>query len=287
MTPTGAQHTALAGRAVVVTGAGGGLGESYARAVVAHGGSVVVNDVDADRAASVARSLGVRAVAHPADISDWAAAGALVERCVTEFGAIDGLVNNAGVLALSWPHEQSEADARRLVDVNLFGAIACGTHALRHMVARGRGAVVNVTSGEQAGNSASAVYGATKAAVAALTASWAQDVAAHGVRVNAVSPNAQTAMAEVNAAFRGTDTRNDGLTPEVNAPLVVYLLSDRAHVTGQVLRLHGDELMLMSRPAVLEPVARCPEWTVASVEDAVDGPLRSVRQPFGLRRVPS
>src|SRR5439155_4055963 len=121
----------------------------------------------------------------------------LIERCVHEFGAIDGLVNNAGCFALSLPQEQRQQDVRRLVDVNLVGTIACGVHALRHMIGRRRGAVVNATSAEQMGKTSSAVYGATKAAVAALTYSWSVDVREHGVRVNAVSPNAHTRMAEI------------------------------------------------------------------------------------------
>ncbi len=276
----------LHGKAVVVTGAGRGLGEAYVRAITAAGGAVVVNDVDADQAERVAAELGDRAVAHPADITSWDEAEALISRCVTEFGAIDGLVNNAGVFGLSKPEEQRPDQARLMLDVNVFGAIACGTHALRHMVSQRSGVVLNVTSGEQMGNTATAVYGATKAAVATLTYSWAQDVCEHGIRVNAVSPNAHTRMADVYQAYRGEPgSRNVGIPPEVNAPLVVYLLSDLSSVTGQVVRLSGDELMLCTHPAVLEPTLRNPNWTVDAIAEAFDSDLNARQQPSGVHRV--
>ena len=184
------------------------------------------------------------------------------------------------------PSSQSEP-VRRLVDVNVVGTIACGVHALWHMVRRGRGAVVNVTSAEQMGKTSSAVYGATKAAVAALTYSWSEDMRGHGVRVNAVSPNAHTRMAEIYQAYRGVaGSQNAGLSPGVNAPLVVYLLSDlSAAVTGQVVRMQGSELMLCTHPAVLDPVVHRAEWTVEAVADAFDTDLVHRLQPVGVHHV--
>ncbi|ASR36292.1 hypothetical protein BAY61_16200 [Prauserella marina] len=282
----------LSGKAVVITGAGRGLGEAYARAVAAEGASVVVNDLDAELADEVAACIvgaGGTAVAHPCDVSEWDQAAALVERCVTEFGTIDGLVNNAGYFSLALPQEQRQEALRRTVDVNLVGTAACGVHALRHMIGRGTGVVLNVTSGEQMGKTASAIYGATKAAVATLTYSWAEDVREHGVRVNAVSPNAHTAMAAVYARYRGeAGAQNTGIAPATNAPLVVYLLSElSAAVTGQVVRLAGDELMLCTHPAVLDPVLHSAEWTVEAIAEAFDRDLTGRQQPSGVRRVAS
>ncbi|MEU3270244.1 SDR family oxidoreductase [Saccharomonospora sp. NPDC006951] len=282
----------LRGKAIVITGAGRGLGEAYARAAAAEGASVVVNDLDAELADEVATCIvgaGGTAIAHPCDVSEWDQAAALVERCVTEFGTIDGLVNNAGYFSLALPQEQQREPLRRTVDVNLVGTAACGVRALRHMIGNGGGVVLNVTSGEQMGKTASAIYGATKAAVATLTYSWAEDAREHGVRVNAVSPNAHTAMATVYARYRGeAGTQNTGIAPETNAPLVVYLLSDlSAGITGQVVRLAGDELMLCTHPAVLDPVLRGPEWTVERIADAFDRDLASRQQPCGVRRVAS
>lgn len=282
--------TVLAGRVVIITGAARGLGAAYARGIAQAGAAVVVNDIDGDEAESVARSIreaGGRAVAHPADITDWEAAAGLIDRAVAEFGRLDGLVNNAGFFDLALPQDEKESSIRRAVDVNLIGSSFCGVHALRHMVSVGSGAIVNVTSGQQMGGSATAIYGATKAAVAALTYSWAMDVAEHGVRVNAISPNAHTRMADRYAAFLGSGgTQNIGLAPEVNAPLVVYLLSDLSRqLNGQVVRMNGSELMLCTHPANLAPALRREVWDVPAIAEAFATDFADRLQPLGIQTV--
>ncbi|WP_176451829.1 SDR family NAD(P)-dependent oxidoreductase [Enemella dayhoffiae] len=279
----------LQDRAVVVTGAGGGIGRAYAEAIVAAGGRVVVNDIAHDRAVEVAEGLGGQAVPSGHDITDWDQARDLVRTCVTEFGTIDGLVNNAGLLALAHPHEQDERDARRLIEVNLMGSIACATAAFAEMVPRGRGSVVNVTSGQQMGDRSMAVYGATKAGTAALTYSWATDLRESGVRVNAVSPMAHTRMAEVYESFVGGGFvgQNRGKDPANNAPLVVWLLSDRsARVTGQVLRCDAETLSVCAHPAVIAEGAQTEGgWDVDKVQRAFDERLLGLLQPGGVRLI--
>jgi NAD(P)-dependent dehydrogenase (short-subunit alcohol dehydrogenase family) len=280
----------LAGRAIVITGAARGLGAAYARAVAAEGGSVVLNDLDEAELRQVVAEIteaGGTAVAHPADITDWDQADGLIERCVTEFGTIDGLVNNAGYFALALPQDQLPEPARRTLDVNVFGTVACAVPAMRRMVAQGSGVVLNVTSGEQMGKTSSALYGASKAAVATLTYSWAEDMRAHGVRVNAISPNAHTRMADTYQEFLGAaGTQNVGLAPEVNAPLVIFLLSDlSAGVTGQVARLNGTDLMLCTHPAILDPVLHRDVWNVPDIAEAFDADLLHRLQPLGVRKV--
>lgn len=280
----------LAGRAIVITGAARGLGAAYARAVAAEGGSVVLNDLDEAELRQIVAGIteaGGKAIAHPADITDWDQADGLIERCVMEFGAIDGLVNNAGYFALARPQDQLPEPARRTLDVNVFGTVACAVPSMRRMIAKGSGVILNVTSGEQMGKTSSAVYGASKAAVATLTYSWAEDMREHGVRVNAISPNAHTRMADTYQAFLGAaGTQNVGLAPEVNAPLVIFLLSDlSAGVTGQVARLSGTDLMLCTHPAILDPVLHRDVWNVRDIAEAFDTDLRDRLQPVGVRNV--
>lgn len=144
----------LAGHALVLTGAGRGIGAACARHCVALGASVVVNDVDPEPVAEVVtgiRAGGGRAVGHVADVSSWEAAEALVARCVAEFGALDGLLNNAGIVRLARPEELDEATLRRVVEVNLLGSAFCGVHAVPRMLEQGHGSLVNVTSGSQSG----------------------------------------------------------------------------------------------------------------------------------------
>jgi NAD(P)-dependent dehydrogenase (short-subunit alcohol dehydrogenase family) len=269
----------------VVTGAGRGLGAAYARLAAAEGARVVVNDVDGAAAREVATAIGAAAVADNSDVATWEGAGTLVSRCREEFGSIDGLVNNAGIFRLADPFTQDPEEFRAVVEVNLLGTAYCGLHAIRAMREQGGGSVVNVTSGSHAGYAGVGAYGASKGGVASLTYCWAADLKGTPVRVNAVSPNAHTRMAEAYEAYLGERARgqNIGKPPEDNAPAVVYLLSDAAAgVTGQVVRVDGTELSLMSHPGLLPPVVRLPEPTVAAVAAAFAGQLAARQQPTGL-----
>ncbi|MCW2991872.1 MAG: short-chain dehydrogenase/reductase, partial [Solirubrobacterales bacterium] len=189
-----------------------------------------------------------------------------------------GLVNNAGVTAVGDPWDFDEATLRRVVDVNLLGTLHCGTHALRHMVAQGGGTILNVTSGALLGILEHSLYGATKGAVVSLTYGWAMDAATHGVRVNALSPLARTAMSE---AWANRDAAHmDEPPPSAVAPLVAYLLSDRAaHVSGQVVRLDAGGLSLLRPPSFPAPVPvqpRTVEEIIAAFEGALDEDLQLV-----------
>lgn len=279
----------LTGRAVVITGAGRGIGRACALLAAAEGASVVVNDIDQDVAESTAEEIGKaggRAVAVPGDVSDWAAAEAVIASCTEEYGAIDGLVNNAGRYALAESDHVDEAHVRSLVETNVIGVIACGTHALSAMVAQGRGAIVNVVSGAHFGIPHMAVYGATKGAVASLTYGWAVEFGGRGVRVNAVSPLAQTRMLDATAAWfadhGGRGMRPDNPAPAVNAPAMVYLLSDSsAALNGQIVRIEGDQLSIVAHPVVRHPVLRG-MWTVEAIDEAFAGPLSGAGVPLGM-----
>jgi NAD(P)-dependent dehydrogenase (short-subunit alcohol dehydrogenase family) len=276
----------LDGRAVVVTGAGRGIGRGYALACAEQGAAVVVNDID-ESAEAVAQEIvdtGGRAIGVPADISDYEAAGRLVQSCLDEFQSLDGLVNNAGLFAVGSPTEASERDFRRLVDVNVLGSAFCGLHALRHMLDAGRGSLVNVTSGSQAGTKGLGAYAMTKGAVSSLTYSWALDVAGTGVRVNAVSPNAHTEMSETFERYRGTEAegQNIGKDPASNAPAVLYLLSDlSAELNGQVVRIDAGNLTFVTHPQALAPFFTADAWTASSIAEVVRGEGARYVQPVG------
>jgi NAD(P)-dependent dehydrogenase (short-subunit alcohol dehydrogenase family) len=281
----------LTGKAVAVTGAGRGLGAAYARLAAAEGASVLVNDVDRALAGQLVeeiRGAGGRAEADASDIATWSGAGRLVEHCVEAFGAIDGLVNNAGIFRMADPRDADPATFRAVIEVNLLGSAYCGLHAISAMLDKGSGSIVNVTSGSQAGSASMAAYGASKGGVASLTYCWALDLAGTGVRVNAVSPNANTRMAQEFERFLGEAApgQNVHKTAESNAPAVVYLLSDAAAgINGQVVRIDGDELSLMAHPAVVGTGLRDDNWTVDAVAAAFTGTLAAQAQPLGLHRV--
>ncbi|GDY30702.1 SDR family NAD(P)-dependent oxidoreductase [Gandjariella thermophila] len=268
----------LDGRAVVITGAGRGLGRAYAMHAAESGAAVVVNDVAGDLAEQVVetiRASGGRAVAGVGSVADPGQAAALVESCVAHFGAIDGLVNNARVRhdAVSW--EDDPDRIRQLFDVNVLGTMYCGHAAARAMRGRG-GVIVNVASGSMLGQPRAVAYSASKAAVASLTSAWAVEFAEHGIRVNAVCPLAWTPMAAADPRARTTPQDS----PERIAPLVTYLLSDLASgVTGQIVRFVGDKLCVVRQPAIKEPVLVRDSWDVEQIAKAFDGDLAGAFEP--------
>lgn len=282
---------ALDGKAIVITGSGRGLGAACAKGVAARGAAVIVNDVDEQPALEVAKAIngsGGRAIAHSADISKWSEAAALIERCVREFGTIDGLVNNAALFSMARLDELREQDIRRFIEANLIGTINCAAHAIGPMIKSGKGSIVNVTSGAQMGLPTLGVYGATKGAVASLTYTWAIELKEKGIRVNALSPQAATRLHEVSDAYY----RAKGLPPpapvkqpppENNAPVVEFLLSDAsAGVTGQVIRSDGPQLALCTHPGILMPILQNDHWTFESVCEAFAHDLAKRQPPLGI-----
>ncbi|WP_378951450.1 SDR family NAD(P)-dependent oxidoreductase [Mesorhizobium sp. ANAO-SY3R2] len=282
----------LEGKAVVITGAGSGLGAAYARHAAALGASVVVNDISAEGAQKTVdaiRVAGGTAVAHAGDVSSWAYAQSLVDACVDAFGAITGIVNNAGILRIGKILDLTERDLRQMVEVNLIGTAACASHAARRMLAAGKGgSIINVASGSQAGDIALGGYGATKGGVASLTYSWAMELRGSGVRVNALSPLAETAMAAQNKALMGEQAASREVhyaalpDPEVNAPVVSFLLSDAASdINGQVVRIAGKQLSFVTHPLIADPVLDG-DWDDAAVQAAFAETLAGNQQPLGL-----
>ena len=281
----------LAGKAVVVTGSGRGIGAGIAKLAAAEGASVVVTDIDRAEAEQVAADIvkaGGKAVAHAADISDWNGAGGLIQRCVDTYGKIDGLVNNAGLFRLARLDEMTEADLRAIVSANLFGTAFTARHAAPHMIGQKSGSIVNVTSGAHFGLVNMGAYGASKGAAASFTYTWSAELREFNIRVNALSPMAATRMAETSRAFSASrgivPAAGVSAPPENNAPVVVYLLSDAAMgVTGQIVRIEGKQLSLVSHPGVALPILeREAGWDIASITDAFERDLGKRQFPTGV-----
>lgn len=233
----------LAGKRVIITGAGSGLGRAYAIAAAAAGAAVVVGDIDrqaAIDAVAAIRATGGDAVHVAGSVGDWRVAERLASACTRTFGGVDGLVANAAIMRTADPWDESESDLRAIAEVNILGVQFTARHAMRAMVDSGlRGSIVTVVSGAREGIAGMSAYGASKGAVAAMTANWALAGTPHGVRVNAISPLALTRMSIA-------DTRPDRPAmpePERVAPIVTALLSDSsAPLTGAVLRFDGTTL---------------------------------------------
>jgi NAD(P)-dependent dehydrogenase (short-subunit alcohol dehydrogenase family) len=268
---------------VIVTGGAHGLGRAYACYLAANGARIVVNDIDSAGAQAVADEIaaaGGDARWVGCSVADWADAARIVDVCVTEYGAVDGLVNNAAVHSLAEPWLVDEAAIRAMTSVNLMGALFVGVHAMRRMVDQGSGSIINITSTAQLGLTKRAVYGATKGALASLTYSWAIDLAPHGIRVNAYSPQAETAMV--------TERPVPGALPSAaeNAPLVGYLLSDlSADVTGQVIARRGDKLTVMTHPDLTAFEASAAQYSIDALHAEFGPVLRAGLQPIGDPRL--
>jgi NAD(P)-dependent dehydrogenase (short-subunit alcohol dehydrogenase family) len=281
----------LTGKAIVITGAGHGIGKATALMAARLGASVIVNDIDGDAARSVAERIcaqGGDAARDAADISSWKGAGSTIAHCVNRYGRVDGLVNNAAVLL---PIELEEADEqtwRRTIEVNLLGAAFCLTHATHAMLAAGSGAIVNIISGAHQGAPNVAPYGASKGALASLTYCAAIDLADKPIRVNAVSPVAATRMAEVATRYatsRGRPGMGDPPAPEANAPVICFLLSDAARdFRGQIIRVEPDGLSMLGHPTALNPYPRIVTQDYEAVSDALTSTLSEMLQPLGIKR---
>jgi len=281
----------LANKAIVITGAGRGIGAACARAAAGLGASVIVNDLDRDLVETVAAEItrsGGRAIAHACDISDWSQAAGLIARCVDEFKKIDGLVNNAGLYQLAKVEDTDEAMWRRITEVNVLGSAFCLVHAVRAMKKSGKGSIVNMSSSSHHGMLDMAPYGASKGAVASMTYCVALEFENTGIRVNAVSPRGATRMAErgvAHAIASGRQPRGgwDRQPPEQNAPAVCYLLSDEsAHLNGQMVRVDGNTLSLVGHPTVITPGVRRDAWTFEDVCAAFRTELKPAIQPMGV-----
>lgn len=244
-------HPDLAGKSAIVTGAGAGIGLAIARRLAAEGCHVLCADINADTAKSAAAEIGGGAVGHQVDVSDESQVAGMVEACVAEFGGVDKLVANAGVVHFAPLLDTDVADFDRVIGVNLRGAWLCTKHAAPRMVERGGGAIVNMSSlGGQVAAAGTAAYGMSKAGIIHLSRITAAELRTANVRSNALlpafvdTPMQQTAMTMFDEALGegGADTMIGRLQgrmagPDEMAGIVAFLLSDDASMingTAQV-----------------------------------------------------
>jgi len=242
----------------MITGSARGIGAAIARKLAADGFAVGVCDLNAEGASVTARAIaeaGARTASAGVDVADAASVAACVERFEAKLGAIDVLVNNAGIDIPAFFLESKEPDWDRLWAVNVKGVLHCTQRVLPGMTLRKRGRVINIASDAgRVGAGGEAVYSATKGAVLAFTKALARETARYEVTVNAVCPGAtDTALLAMLSDFnpklhqglvRGIPLRRVG-QPEDVAGAVAYLASDAAsYVTGQSLSVSGGLTML-------------------------------------------
>ena len=227
----------LAGKTAVVTGASSGIGEATARLLTGEGCNVVLAARREDRLKSLAAELGEGALAAPTDVTDPAACAALVARTVERFGSLEILVNNAGLGLYGSIPEGDPDDWRRMFDVNVLGVLYSTRAAVRHMLARGTGDVVFVSSlaGRRVPAPDGTVYAATKHAITAVAEGLRLDVHEKGIRVINVEPGlVRTEFPENTFPDAREYYAQKGFTPleaKDVAAAVLYAVSQPAHVS--------------------------------------------------------
>ena len=197
------------GRVAIVTGAGGGLGRQHALALAARGAKVVVNDLGgavdgsggsltaAQRVVEEIRAAGGEAIANGASVTDYEAVQAMVAQAMDQWGRVDVLVSNAGILRDKSFAKMDLADFRLVLDVHLMGAVHCAKALWPVMTAQKYGRIVLTTSSTGLyGNFGQANYGAAKLALVGLMQTLAIEGQKHGIHVNCLAPTAATRMTE-------------------------------------------------------------------------------------------
>jgi NAD(P)-dependent dehydrogenase (short-subunit alcohol dehydrogenase family) len=254
----------LDGKVAVVTGAGRGIGRAHAHLLAAEGARVVVNDLGTATAgggtdASPARQVvdeivaaGGAAVANGDNVATWKGAGAAVQQAVDEYGRLDIVVNNAGILRDAMSFNITEAEWDSVIEVHLKGHMAMCHHAVKHWRALGKsgeevsGRIINTASESGLFGQAGQVnYSAAKAGIVSMTIVIAREMKKYGVTANVVCPRALTRMTETVAGAAEFMTGPEW-EPENISPLVVFLAGDgAADVSGQVFVVFGTRVHLI------------------------------------------
>jgi NAD(P)-dependent dehydrogenase (short-subunit alcohol dehydrogenase family) len=238
-------------RVIVVTGAGGGLGRQYALTLAREGASVVVNDLGgardgtgagsamADQVVDEIKQAGGRAVANYDSVADADGAANIVKTALDEFGKIDGVVSNAGILRDGTFHKMTFENWDAVLKVHLYGGYNVIRAAWPHFREQSFGRVVVATSTSGLfGNFGQANYGAAKLGLVGLINTLAQEGAKYNIKTNAVAPLAATRMTEDILAPEVFAK----LTPEYVAPVVAYLCSEEVSDTASVFIVGGGKV---------------------------------------------
>ncbi|MFI2205141.1 SDR family oxidoreductase [Streptomyces sp. NPDC020192] len=293
----------LHGKVAVVTGSGRGLGLAYARALAAAGAAVVVNDVDpgaVDAAVDGITAAGGSAVGTVAAVGDSEAAERLVETAVREFGRLDILVTNAGILRdrVLWKMTDDDFDA--VVKVHLRGTFTCARAAAVRMREQGTGGRIVLISSPagQRGNFGQTNYAAAKAGIVAMARTWALELARAGITVNAVVPVAATEMTKTIPVFAPLIEesertgeplpdwlrKDEGLgTVEDVAGLITFLASDAAKdITGQAIGIGGDRLALWAHPQEKAVAFADGGWSADAIAEQWHGGVGAEPETYGI-----
>ena len=273
----------LDGKVIAITGAGRGIGREIALLCARQGASVVVNDLGAsaqgegtdpgpaEEVVSIIRSEGGQAIVNGANVADPAGAASIIEDAVKAFGAIHGLVNNAGILRDRIFHRMSELDWRQVLDVHLNGSFNTSKAAAPYFKDQGFGRFVHFTSTSGLiGNFGQANYAAAKMGIWGLSNSLALDMERFGVTSNCIAPFAWSRLIATIPADTPEEQerveRMKAMSADKIAPMVAALLSDAAAgVTGQTFGVRKNEIFVFSKPRPVKTMHRSEGWSPETI----------------------
>ena len=274
----------LDGKVAIVTGAGGGLGRAHALLLAHEGASVVVNDLGGDRHGAGAgtsmadgvveeiKASGGTAVAHYGSVTNDADAQGMVKAAVDNFGRLDILINNAGILRDVSFKNITDEEWDIVIDVHLRGTYLVTRHAWQHMLEQGEGGRIVMTSSTSGliGNFGQTNYGAAKAGIAGFMRVLALEGMKYGITVNVLAPGAFSRMTE--DIMPDIPKLEERMAPNKVSPTVVWLCTDdAAKVTGRQFYVTGNRTSLLSwrvdvlaeRDSLEEP------WTVEAIGEEI------------------
>jgi NAD(P)-dependent dehydrogenase (short-subunit alcohol dehydrogenase family) len=296
----------LSGKVAIVTGSGQGLGRAYALELARAGAAVVVNDLGAEAAQETAELIttaGGRATVAVGRVGSSEVADALVGSAISEFGRLDVLVTNAGVLRDRVLWKMTDEDFDLVIETHLRGTFTCARAAAAKMREQGEGGriiVIGSPAGEF-GNFGQTNYAAAKAGIVTFARVWSMELARDRITANAVIPTAWTQMTAtipiyaplVEPAAAGTEfptqVRSEHAIgwPEECAPLVAFLASDEAAgITGQAIGIGGDRLTLYAHSTEQAHSLRDGGWDVESIAAEWEASFASMAQPSGVSLPP-
>ncbi len=248
----------------IVTGAGQGIGRAIALTLAREGATVVVNDIDLEKAEKVAEEVsaqGGQALPVQADVSVGDEVNNLVEKTLDSYKRVDILVNNAGVAKMTRLLELTEAEWDRTMNINIKGQFLCSKAVIAHMIKQERGKIVNIASlAAHIGAPGLAAYGASKGGVVQLTKALAVELGKYNIMVNAVSPGL-TLTDLIKSTVKDRPDFLEGMDriplrraaePEDIANVVLFLASSESdYITGQVIIVDGG--LMAIHPRMVKP----------------------------------
>ncbi len=283
----------LGGKVALVTGAGGGIGRAIAVAMARAGASVVINDIGvsltgeggsaspAEEVKAEIEAFGGKAVINTDSVSEWDAAQRMVAQAKDSFGRLDIVVNNAGILRDAMFHKMTPEQWLAVIGVHLNGSFFVSRAAAEVFREQETGSFIHmVSTSGLIGNLGQANYSAAKLGMVGLSKSIALDMKRYNVRSNCIAPFAWGRMtSNIPAETPDQIARVENLrkmTPEKNAPLAVFLGSDKAKdVTGQIFSVRKNEIFLLSQNRPIRSVHTAEDWTPETVRDHAIPALRS------------